>query len=133
MITDPIADCLTRIRNGYLSNNMIVEMQYSKIKKDIINILYNQGLISSYKIERRKKEKFVIKVAIKYNKYTGTSVIKCIKRISKPSLRQYCKSQKIPRVINGLGIAILSTSKGIMTDKIARQNKLGGEIICFIY
>ncbi|XMD98740.1 MAG: 30S ribosomal protein S8 [Candidatus Karelsulcia muelleri] len=133
MITDPIADCLTRIRNGYLSNNMIVEMQYSKIKKDIINILYNQGLISSYKIERRNKDKLVIKVAIKYNKYTGTSVIKCIKRISKPSLRQYCKSKKIPRVINGLGIAILSTSKGIMTDKIARQKKLGGEIICLIY
>ncbi|XMD99238.1 MAG: 30S ribosomal protein S8 [Candidatus Karelsulcia muelleri] len=133
MITDPIADCLTRIRNGYLSNNIIVEMQYSKLKKDIINILFNQGLISSYKIERRKKEKFVIKVAIKYNKYTGTSVIKCIKRISKPSLRQYCKSKKIPRVINGLGIAILSTSKGIMTDKIARKKKLGGEIICFIY
>ncbi|XME00313.1 MAG: 30S ribosomal protein S8 [Candidatus Karelsulcia muelleri] len=133
MITDPIADCLTRIRNGYLSNNMIVEMQYSKIKKDIINILYNQGLISSYKIEIRNKDKFVIKVAIKYNKYTGTSVIKCIKRISKPSLRQYCKYKKIPRVINGLGIAILSTSKGIMTDKIARKKKLGGEIICFIY
>ncbi|XME00765.1 MAG: 30S ribosomal protein S8 [Candidatus Karelsulcia muelleri] len=133
MITDPIADCLTRIRNGYLSNNMIVEMQYSKIKKDIINILYNQGLISSYKIERRNKDKLVIKVAIKYNKYTGTSVIKCIKRISKPSLRQYCKYKKIPRVINGLGIAILSTSKGIMTDKIARQKKLGGEIICLIY
>ncbi|WP_110482993.1 30S ribosomal protein S8 [Candidatus Karelsulcia muelleri] len=133
MIKDPIADCLTRIRNGYLSNNMIVEMQYSKIKKDIINILYNQGLISSYKIEIRNKDKFVIKVAIKYNKYTGTSVIKCIKRISKPSLRQYCKYKKIPRVINGLGIAILSTSKGIMTDKIARKKKLGGEIICFIY
>lgn len=133
MITDPIADCLTRIRNGYLSNNMIVEMQYSKIKKDIINILYNQGLISSYKIEIRNKDKFVIKVAIKYNKYTGTSVIKCLKRISKPSLRQYCKYKKIPRVINGLGIAILSTSKGIMTDKIARKKKLGGEIICFIY
>ncbi|XZQ54530.1 MAG: 30S ribosomal protein S8 [Candidatus Karelsulcia muelleri] len=133
MITDPIADCLTRIRNGYLSNNMIVEMQYSKIKKDIINILYNQGLISSYKIERRNKDKLVIKVAIKYNKYTGTSVIKCIKRISKPSLRQYCKYKKIPRVINGLGIAILSTSKGIMTDKIARKKKLGGEIICLIY
>ncbi|XZQ54278.1 MAG: 30S ribosomal protein S8 [Candidatus Karelsulcia muelleri] len=133
MITDPIADCLTRIRNGYLSNNMIVEMQYSKIKKDIINILYNQGLISSYKIEIRNKDKLVIKVAIKYNKYTGTSVIKCIKRISKPSLRQYCKYKKIPRVINGLGIAILSTSKGIMTDKIARQKKLGGEIICLIY
>ncbi|XZQ51485.1 MAG: 30S ribosomal protein S8 [Candidatus Karelsulcia muelleri] len=133
MITDPIADCLTRIRNGYLSNNMIVEMQYSKIKKDIINILYNQGLISSYKIERINKEKLVIKVAIKYNKYTGTSVIKCIKRISKPSLRQYCKYKKIPRVINGLGIAILSTSKGIMTDKIARKKKLGGEIICLIY
>ncbi|WGS82603.1 MAG: 30S ribosomal protein S8 [Candidatus Karelsulcia muelleri] len=133
MITDPIADCLTRIRNGYLSNNMIVEMQYSKIKKDIINILYNQGLISSYKIERRKKDKFVIKVALKYNKYTGTSVIKCLKRISKPSLRQYCKYKKIPRVLNGLGIAILSTSKGIMTDKIARKTKLGGEIICLIY
>ncbi|ALA22834.1 MAG: 30S ribosomal subunit protein S8 [Candidatus Karelsulcia muelleri] len=133
MITDPIADCLTIIRNGYLSNNMIVEMQYSKIKKDIINILYNQGLISSYKIEIRNKDKFVIKVAIKYNKYTGTSVIKCIKRISKPSLRQYCKYKKIPRVLNGLGIAILSTSQGIMTDKIARKKKLGGEIICFIY
>ncbi|WP_259288939.1 30S ribosomal protein S8 [Candidatus Karelsulcia muelleri] len=133
MITDPIADCLTRIRNGYLSNILIIEIPYSNIKKNIIKILYNQGLISSYKIEKINNYKLVIKVALKYNKYTGTSVIKCIKRISKPSLRKYCNSTNIPRVLNGLGIAIISTSKGLMTDKIARKKKIGGEIICYIY
>jgi len=133
MITDPIADCLTRIRNGYLSNILIIEIPYSKIKKNIIKILYNQGLISSYQIEKNNNFKLLIKVALKYNKYTGTSVIRCIKRISKPSLRKYCNYTNIPRVLNGLGIAIISTSKGLLTDKIARKNKIGGEIICFIY
>ncbi|XOS86688.1 MAG: 30S ribosomal protein S8 [Candidatus Karelsulcia muelleri] len=133
MITDPIADCLTRIRNGYLANILIIEIPYSKIKKNIIKILYNQGLISSYKIEKINNYKLLIKVALKYNKYTGTSVIKCIKRISKPSLRKYCNYTNIPRVLNGLGIAIISTPKGLMTDKIARKNKIGGEIICYIY
>jgi len=133
MITDPIADCLTRIRNGYLSNILIIEIPYSKIKKNIIKILYNQGLISSYQIEKNNNLKLLIKVALKYNKYTGTSVIRCIKRISKPSLRKYCNYTNIPRVLNGLGIAIISTSKGLLTDKIARKKKIGGEIICFIY
>lgn len=133
MITDPIADCLTRIRNGYLSNILIIEIPYSNIKKNIINILYYQGFISSYKIEKINNYKLLIKVALKYNKYTGTSVIKCIKRISKPSLRKYCNYTNIPRVLNGLGIAIISTSKGLMTDKIARKKKIGGEIICYIY
>src|SRR5436190_17182487 len=125
MITDPIADCLTRIRNGYLSNILIIEIPYSKIKKNIIKILYNQGLISSYQIEKNNNLKLLIKVALKYNKYTGTSVIRCIKRISKPSLRKYCNYTNIPSVLNGLGIAIISTSKGLLTDKIARKKKIG--------
>ncbi|ADM90050.1 30S ribosomal protein S8 [Candidatus Karelsulcia muelleri CARI] len=133
MITDKIADCLTIIRNGYLSKNLIIEIPFSNLKKDIIKILYNQGFISSYKIIKINKFKLMIKVAMKYNKYTGISVIKCIKRISKPSLRKYCNYKNIPRVLNGLGIAIISTSKGLMTDKKARENKIGGEIICYIY
>ncbi|MGX7592486.1 30S ribosomal protein S8 [Candidatus Karelsulcia muelleri] len=129
MITDPIADCLTIIRNGCLAKKDIIYIQYSKVKKNIIKILVEQGFIGNYKLERNKS----IKVYLKYIYPKKKSVIKSIKRISKPSLRKYSTSKNLPRVLNGLGIAIISTSKGIITDKLARKNKLGGEIICYVY
>ncbi|WP_204086347.1 30S ribosomal protein S8 [Candidatus Karelsulcia muelleri] len=129
MITDPIADCLTRIRNGCLAKKDIIYIQYSNIKKNILNILLEQGFIVNYKLTKNK----IIKVYLKYIYPKKHSVIKYIKRISKPSLRKYSRSKNLPRVLNGLGIAIISTSKGIITDKLARKNKIGGEIICYIY
>ncbi|MGX7593461.1 30S ribosomal protein S8 [Candidatus Karelsulcia muelleri] len=129
MITDPIADCLTRIRNGCLAKKDMIYIQYSKVKNNIIKILLEQGFIGNYKLERNKS----IKVYLKYIYPKKQSVIKYIKRISKPSLRKYSSSKKLPRVLNGLGIAIISTSKGIITDKLARKKKLGGEIICYVY
>ncbi|MGX7592346.1 30S ribosomal protein S8 [Candidatus Karelsulcia muelleri] len=129
MITDPIADCLTIIRNGCLAKKDIISIQYSKVKKNIIKILVEQGFIGNYKLERNKS----IKVYLKYIYPKKKSVIKSIKRISKPSLRKYSTSKNLPRVLNGLGIAIISTSKGIITDKLARKKKLGGEIICYVY
>lgn len=138
MNTDPIADYLTRIRNACIAGNKIVKIPISKSKKEISKILYNQGYILSYKIEslidkKKNKLKF-IKIAIKYEKNNkNISVIKCIKRISKPGLRKYCNYKKLPRVLNGLGIAIISTSQGIMTDKDAKAKKIGGEILCYVY
>ncbi|MGX7590353.1 30S ribosomal protein S8 [Candidatus Karelsulcia muelleri] len=129
MITDPIADCLTRIRNGCLAKKDIIYIQYSKLKQNIINILLEQGFIGNYKLQKNK----IIKVYLKYIYPKKTSVIKYIKRISKPSLRKYSRSKNLPRVLNGLGIAIISTSKGIITDKLSLKKKLGGEIICYVY
>ncbi|MGX7586092.1 30S ribosomal protein S8 [Candidatus Karelsulcia muelleri] len=129
MITDPIADCLTRIRNGCLAKKDIIYIQYSKLKKNILKILLEQGFIVNYKLKTNK----IIKVYLKYIYPNKNSVIKYIKRISKPSLRKYSSSKNLPRVLNGLGIAIISTSKGIITDKLARKKKLGGEIICYVY
>ncbi|MGX7592623.1 30S ribosomal protein S8 [Candidatus Karelsulcia muelleri] len=129
MITDPIADCLTRIRNGCLAKKDIIYIQYSKLKENILNILLEQGFILNYKLKQNK----IIKVYLKYIYPNKNSVIKYIKRISKPSLRKYSSSKNLPRVLNGLGIAIISTSKGIITDKLARKKKLGGEIICYVY
>ncbi|MGX7590784.1 30S ribosomal protein S8 [Candidatus Karelsulcia muelleri] len=129
MITDPIADCLTRIRNGCLAKKDIIYIQYSNLKKKILKILLEQGFIVNYKLTKHK----IIKVYLKYIYPKKHSVIKYIKRISKPSLRKYSRSKNLPRVLNGLGIAIISTSKGIITDKLARKNKIGGEIICYIY
>jgi small subunit ribosomal protein S8 len=132
MITDPISDCLTRIRNGCLAKKDTIYIPYSKIKKNIIKILFEQGFIGSYKLEINKKTKD-LKVELKYIYPNKKSVIKYLKRISKPSLRKYSSSKNLPRVINGLGIAIISTSKGIITDKLARKTHLGGEIICYVY
>ncbi|MGX7590213.1 30S ribosomal protein S8 [Candidatus Karelsulcia muelleri] len=129
MITDPIADCLTRIRNGCLAKKDIIYIQYSKIKTKIMQILLEQGFIVNYKLHTNK----YIKVYLKYIYPNKNSVIKYIKRISKPSLRKYSSSKNLPRVLNGLGIAIISTSKGIITDKLARKKQLGGEIICYVY
>lgn len=133
MHTDPIADYLTRIRNAYSVNKRIVKIPFSKIKEKISYILYDQGYILSYKLETNQDKHIFIKLALKYNRINNNSVIKSIQRISKPGLRSYCNYKNIPRVLNGLGIAIISTSQGIMTDKEARQKKIGGEILCYIY
>ncbi|MGX7592209.1 30S ribosomal protein S8 [Candidatus Karelsulcia muelleri] len=132
MITDPIADCLTRIRNGCLAKKDIISIQYSKVKTNIMKILLEQGFIGNYKFKQNQSSKS-IKVYLKYIYPKKQSVIKYIKRISKPSLRKYSSSKNLPRVLNGLGIAIISTSKGIITEKLARKKHLGGEIICYVY
>ncbi len=126
---DPIADFLTRIRNASLAKHRFLEVPSSKIKKEIANVLLKDGYILSYKIEKDKK---TIKIALKYSQ-EETSVIQKIVRISKPGLRKYCKYKKLPRVLNGLGIAIISTSNGVITDKQARKKRIGGEILCYVY
>ncbi|WDE42291.1 30S ribosomal protein S8 [Candidatus Karelsulcia muelleri] len=132
MITDQISDCLTRIRNGCIAKKDTIYIPYSKIKTSIIQILFEQGFIVNYNLEIKKNQKSIL-VELKYIYPKKQSVIKYIKRISKPSFRKYSSSKNLPRVINGLGIAIISTSKGIITDKLARTNKIGGEIICYVY
>ncbi|WP_185873660.1 30S ribosomal protein S8 [Blattabacterium cuenoti] len=130
MNTDPIADFLTRIRNACFAKHLLLSIPSSKLKKKLTYVLLENGYILDYKIEK-KNNKEIIKIALKY--YKKISVIQKIIRISKPGLRKYSKYKNIPRVLNGLGIAIISTSKGLITDKIARKKKIGGEIICFIY
>ncbi|AER40665.1 30S ribosomal protein S8 [Blattabacterium sp. (Mastotermes darwiniensis) str. MADAR] len=127
MNTDPIADFLTRIRNACYVKHKLLEVPFSKIKKEISKVLLENGYILDYKLENKKK----IKIALKYCK--NISVIKQIIRISKPGLRKYSKYKNLPRVLNGLGIAIISTSYGVITDKQARKKKLGGEILCYVY
>ncbi|WP_238784042.1 30S ribosomal protein S8 [Blattabacterium cuenoti] len=129
MHTDSIADFLTRIRNASLAKHPLLEVPSSKLKKEITKVLLDNGYILDYKLENKKGE--VIKIALKY--YQNISVIQKIIRISKPGLRRYLKYKKLPRVLNGLGIAIISTSHGVMTDKQARKKKLGGEVLCYVY
>ena len=130
MITDPIADMLTRIRNANQAKHESVEMPASRLKLEILEVLKNEGYISEYeKVEDGKQG--VIKVTLKYN--NKERVIKGLKKISKPGLRVYVKSTELPKVLNGLGIAVISTSNGIMTDREARQKKLGGEVIAFVW
>jgi len=131
MITDPIADYLTRIRNAVLANHRIVEIPSSNLKKEITKILFEKGYILNYKFEDGSVPG-TIKIALKYHPVTKTPAITTLDRISKPGLRKYTDSDNIPRVMNGLGIAILSTSKGVMTDKEAKKNKVGGEVLCYI-
>jgi small subunit ribosomal protein S8 len=133
MVLDPIADYLTRIRNAQAANHRFVEIPGSNVKRKITEILYSKGYISKYKFEEGCGGQGVIKVAIKYDAASKTPVIKSLKRASTPGLRQYSGSKTIPRVLSGLGIAIVSTSKGLMTDKEARLQNLGGEILCEIY
>ncbi len=130
MMTDPIADMLTRIRNANQAKHQVVEFPASRIKLEVLNVLKNEGYIEEYeKIEDGKQG--VIKVTLKY---AGKErVIKGLKRISKPGLRVYAKSEELPKVLNGLGIAIISTSNGVMTDREARKQKLGGEVIAFVW
>ncbi|NEJ83787.1 30S ribosomal protein S8, partial [Rhizobium leguminosarum] len=128
MITDPIADYLTRIRNAIRARHRIVEIPASNIKKAMTELLYEKGYIKQYKFEDELNKQGSIKIGLKYNPDTKTSPINRLERVSKPGLRKYVKSSELPSVLNGLGIAILSTSKGIMSDKEARQMKLGGEV-----
>ena len=126
MVTDPIADYLTRIRNAVMANHRIVEIPKSKIKEEITRILFEKGYILNYKLENDPRPG-VIKIALKYHPVSKVSAINSLTRISKPGLRKYVGNDKLPRVLNGLGIAILSTSHGLMTDKEARTKNVGGE------
>ena len=132
MNTDPIADYLTRIRNANAANHRVVEIPASNVKKEITKILFDQGYILSYKFEDTTAQG-VIKIALKYDKITKEPVIKKIQRISKPGLRKYTGSTEIPKILNGLGIAIVSTSHGVMTGKQAKADKVGGEVLCYVY
>jgi small subunit ribosomal protein S8 len=132
MVTDPIADYLTRIRNAQMARHRIVEIPASNVKKRITEILYNKGYILKYKFEDDNKQG-LIKIALKYDAVSKEPAIKSLERFSRPGLRQYAKPNEIDRVKNGLGIAIVSTSKGVMTDKEARSQNVGGEVMCHIY
>ena len=131
-MTDPIADFLTRIRNAYRAGNRIVEIPSSKMKVAITKILCEKGYILSYKVVEGTPYN-TIKIALKYHPQTKVAAIKKIERISKPGLRKYTDVKDMPRVLNGLGIAILSTSKGVITDKEAKNLNVGGEVICYVY
>ena len=132
MYTDPIADYLTRIRNANRAGHRVVEIPASKLKKEITKILFDQGYILSYKFEDETVQGS-IKIALKYDKLTKEPVIKKIQRISKPGLRKYAGASDLPRVLNGLGIAIVSTSHGVMTGKQAQRDNVGGEVLCYVY
>ena len=133
MSTDPIADYLTRLRNGILAKHRVVDIPASNLKKEITKILFDKGYILNYKFEDEEGPQGNIKVALKYHPVSKTSAIKKLTRISKPGLRKYAGVETMPRVLNGLGVAILSTSKGVMTDKEAKIQKVGGEILCHVY
>ena len=133
MFTDPIADYLTRVRNAQMAGLKVVDIPASNMKKAITEILYEKGYILNFKFEDTDNNQGNIKVALKYNTQTSLPAIKKLTRISKPGLRKYVDSKTLPRVINGLGIAILSTSKGVITDKEARDLNVGGEVICHVY
>ena len=131
-MTDPIADYLTRVRNAYLAGKKVVEIPASKMKLAITKILCEKGYILTYKVVEGTPSN-TIKIALKYHPQTKVAAIKKIERISKPGLRKYTDVKDMPRVLNGLGIAILSTSKGIITDKEAKQLNVGGEVVCYVY
>ncbi len=132
MVTDPIADYLTRIRNAQMASHRIVEIPASNLKKRITEILYKQGYILKYKFEDDSKQG-IIKIALKYDPQTKAAAIESLERVSRPGLRSYSKPENLPRVKNGLGIAIISTSKGVMTDKEAKAQNIGGEVLCNVY
>ena len=132
MNTDPIADYLTRVRNAVAANHRVVEIPASNLKKEITKILFDQGYILSYKFDESTAQGS-IKIALKYDKVTKEPVIKKIQRISKPGLRKYAGANELPRILNGLGIAIVSTSHGVMTGKQAKAEKVGGEVLCYVY
>ena len=132
MNTDPIADYLTRVRNAVKANHRVVEIPASNLKKEITKILFDQGYILSYKFDDSSVQG-TIKIALKYNKETKEPVIKKIQRVSKPGLRKYAGANEMPRILNGLGIAIVSTSHGVMTGKQAHRENVGGELLCYVY
>ena len=131
MVTDPIADYLTRIRNAVMANHRVVEIPKSRIKEDITRILFEKGYILNFKVENEPRPG-IIKIALKYHPVTKLSALNSLVRVSKPGLRKYVDSDSLPRILNGLGIAILSTSQGVMTDKEARVKRVGGEVLCYI-
>ena len=132
MQSDPISDYLTRIRNAAMAGHRVVSIPASNVKKEMTKILFDQGYILSYKFEQETVQG-EIKIALKYDKATRKSVIQKLERISKPGLRKYVSATEMPRVLNGLGIAIVSTSHGVMTNKKARQENVGGEVLCYIH
>jgi small subunit ribosomal protein S8 len=131
-MTDPIADYLTRIRNAVKANHKVVEIPSSKMKQELTRVLHEKGYILSYKFIDTKPQG-TIKIALKYHPETKNSAIKHLKRVSRPGLRRYTSAVTMPRVLNGLGIAIISTSQGVITDKEARELNVGGEVICYVY
>ena len=133
MYTDPLADFLTRIRNASAAGHRVVSIPASKIKKEITKILFDQGYILSYKFEETDNNQGSIKIALKYDQTTKQPVIQKIQRFSTPGLRKYAGSTELPRILNGLGISIVSTSSGVMTGKQATQEKVGGELLCYVY
>ncbi len=132
-MTDPIADYLTRLRNAIKAQHRVVEIPASNLKKEITRILFEQGYILNYKFIEGETPNGTIKIALKYDPVDKVNAIKALKRVSRPGLRQYTGYKDMPRVLNGLGIAILSTSKGVMTNKKAAEEKVGGEVLCYIY
>ncbi len=132
-MTDPIADYLTRLRNAIKANHRVVEIPASNLKKEITKVLFDKGYILNYKFEDVEKLQGTIKIALKYNPETKESAITSLERVSTPGLRQYVDTGKLPRVLNGLGVAILSTSRGVITDKEARALNVGGEVLCYVY
>ncbi|WP_242202462.1 30S ribosomal protein S8 [Aestuariivivens insulae] len=132
MYTDPISDYLTRIRNAVRANHRVVEIPASNLKKDITKILFEQGYILSYKFDDSTVQG-TIKIALKYNKETKEPVIKKLQRVSRPGLRKYAGAGELPRILNGLGVAIVSTSHGVMTGKQAKRENVGGEVLCYVY
>ena len=132
-MTDPIADSLTRLRNAIKANHRVVEIPSSNLKKEITKILFEQGYILNYKFVEGETPAGTIKIALKYDPVDKVNAIKNLKRVSRPGLRQYAGYKDMPRVLNGLGIAILSTSKGVMTNKKALQEKVGGEVLAFVW
>ena len=132
-MTDPIADYLTRLRNAIKANHRVVEIPASNLKKEITKILFEQGYILNYKFMEDGSPAGTIKIALKYDPVDRVNAIKSLKRVSRPGLRQYTGYKDMPRVLNGLGIAILSTSRGVMTNKKAADMKIGGEVLCYVY
>ncbi|MBE6313672.1 MAG: 30S ribosomal protein S8 [Bacteroidales bacterium] len=132
-MTDPIADYLTRLRNAIKAGHRVVEVPASKMKKEITKILFEQGYILNYKFVENNTPSGAIKIALKYDPVDKVNAIKALGRVSRPGLRQYTGYKEMPRVLNGLGIAIISTSQGVMTNKEAKEKKIGGEVLCYVY
>ncbi|MBP8034097.1 MAG: 30S ribosomal protein S8 [Bacteroidia bacterium] len=131
-MTDTVSDYLTRVRNAISANHRIVEIPASNLKKEITKILFEKGYILNYKFEENEKKQGTIKIALKYSSTNKLSAIRTLDRVSKPGLRKYAGVDNMPKVLNGLGIAIISTSKGVMTDKEAKKLNIGGEVLCYI-
>lgn len=132
-MTDPIADYLTRLRNAIKANHRVVEIPASNLKKEITKVLFDKGYILNYKFEETENHQGNIKIALKYNPETRESAITKLERVSSPGLRMYSNASSMPRVLNGLGVAIVSTSRGVITDKEARSMNVGGEVLCYVY